>query len=201
MFYILFHYNFNIILLIFYFFVIFNTYFIIILYYIIHILLSLYNRTDLHNSLQSLKLAYARATLLYISINFDKFKYWNKYIKKIHENAYYKINEIINHCNNIKYIKNKNKKFLIGQIFYDKEELNKNVFKQIKKNKLKFKYKWQHFGQQENLELMEYILKQKKEWSLNKKTLQDIFLYFDRRFLKETLRRKCFQYGVEYNAK
>lgn len=172
-------------------------YFIIILSYFIIILY--YFRADYHNSLQSLQLAYTRCVVLYLSINFIKFEYWRNYIDKRWQQLYHQINEIINNVNNLEYIKQKTKNDLVPQIKFNRDEMYKYTLKNIQKDKLKFRYKWNAFTTSETMQLLEWLFQQgEDDFILNQHKLNDLFNYFEQRFSTECLRKKCLKFGIEY---
>ena len=145
-------------------------------------------------------MAYSRTTIIYLSINFKQFEYCRNYIRNdVNIELYNKINKITKDVNYLKYITNKNKNILIPQIQYDEEELNQKIFKNIDQDKLKFKYKWQKFDTSQHMHLLQYLVKQNDSWVLNESTLEDIFNYFHGCYRRETLRKKCFHFGYEYN--
>lgn len=149
--------------------------------------------------MQSLKLAYSRAVLLYLSINICKFHYWSDHFKNISRNLYNHFNNIINNLLNLTNLQKQYKNKLVPAIKYNKNDLFDYVLQKIRKDELKFKYKWNKFGCSENMKLLDYLIKQKDDWILNEKTLNDIFVYFDNKYHKKILQTKCFQFGMEYN--
>ena len=94
-----------------------------------------------------------------------------------------------------------NKNILIPEIKNNQKEFNQIIIDNIKRDKLKFKYDYESFGPYDNLELLQYILEKDDEWVMRSSDLEDLFKHFKGRFKRETLRKKCFKYGVEFKFK
>ena len=94
-----------------------------------------------------------------------------------------------------------NKNILIPEIKNNQQEFNQIIIDNIKRDKLKFKYEYESFGPHANLELLQYILEKDDDWVMRSSDLEYLFKHFKGRFARETLRKKCFKYGVEFNPK
>ena len=91
---------------------------------------------------------------------------------------------------------NKNK--LVPEIKNDHTNIKQITINNIKKDKLKFKYEYESFTAYDNLQLLEYILGKDDDWVLNASDLDELFKYFNGRFERQYLRKKCFKYGIDY---
>ena len=109
-----------------------------------------------------------------------------------------KFNAIINNILNLDYIRYENKNVLIPNIVIDEEKLKQSTMQKICRDQLKFKYKWDKFGTNDYLQLIEYISTQKKNWKFNSAELHKIFIMFERKFSKDKLRQKVMSLGIEY---
>ena len=92
-------------------------------------------------------------------------------------------------------------KQLVPQIKCPEKEIEQIVMKNVKKDQLKFKYKWHFWNQYESMKLLNYLFEKQnenKEWKLNNKTLSQLFLDFDRKYSIDKLKEKCLSYGIEY---
>ena len=145
-------------------------------------------------------MAYSRLTLIYVCINFIRFKHWANDIKEVSTSLYEQINVIINKTYQLDYITNMNKNKLIPEIKNNKQQFNQIIIDNIKKDKLKFKYNYEYFSAYNNLKLLEYILQKDNEYVMDSSDLDDLFEYFDGRFEKQYLRKKCFKYGVDFRG-
>ena len=135
-----------------------------------------------------------------MAINFKKFEIWRGYIKNLNNNLYNNITKIMNDVNYLSDIQKKKKKKLIPTIKYDENELMNIILFKLKKDKLKFKYNYEKFCTSDNMDLLHYLLERDDKWLLNETTLNDIFIHFERRFRKDTLREKCLDLGYEYTV-
>ena len=159
-------------------------------------------------SMQSLPLAYSRVTLLFLCANFSKYHYWNdKYFNsddKLIKQLDKEFNDILNDTLYLTNIRNMNKNKLIPEIKDESDKIFKMIQDKIKKDGLKFKYKYNEFTYQHNMQLLEHLSQQKKKnkyFTLNKDTLTYIYEnVFNKKFSRKTLYRKCFQYGFEYHS-
>ena len=157
-----------------------------------------FNRADFHCSWQGLKLAYARSVVLFLAINIIKKNYWNDWIKDTSLFLWKKMNLIISNLINIAYIMTENKNKLLTNIKVNEDDLQQWVYKNIIKDKLKFKYKWEAFSANDHFDLITYISKQGKNWVFDKTALNKLFVHFNNRFSKEILRRKVFKLGIDF---
>ena len=154
-------------------------------------------RCQFHKSVQSLKLAYSRTTIIFLCINFIKFERWRNWMKKNYKSTYDKFNKITKEVNNLTLIKKK-RKHLVPHINYDQKKIMNIIYQKIINDKLKFKQKHEKWTEVENLSLLQYICNQSKCWILTNKTLHKMWLYFEKRYTKDFLRRKCYKYGIDY---
>ena len=143
-------------------------------------------------------MAYSRLTLIYICINFIRFKHWAKDIKEISTSLYQQINVIINKTYQLDYITNMNKNKLIPEIKNNQKEFNQLIINNIKRDKLKFKYNYELFGAYDNLKLMQYILEKDDDWVMQSSDLEYLYNQFNGRYDKQYIRKKCFKYGVDF---
>ena len=75
------------------------------------------------------------------------------------------------------------------------------VREKVKEDKLKFKYQYHEWDQTSSMNLLHFIYEKKnqdKQRELNETTLLEIFQYFEKKFSKDILRRKCISYGIKY---
>ena len=162
-------------------------------------------RCGLHHSLQSLQLAYSRVTILFISSTLNKYFYWknkgyfsesNDEIKRL----YYEFNDIINEIYYIENIINMNSNILVPEIKYEDKKIFNIIIEKVRNDGLKFKYEYNEFAQYHSMILLEYLLNS-PNFILNPNTLNHIYKnLFDKKFAEEFLRRKCFQFGFEYQS-
>ena len=96
------------------------------------------------------------------------------------------------------YLHNKFTNKLIIDIKYDKKKINEEIYNNISRDKLVFKYKYDKFGTSENMKLLEYLSKQDQDWTLNPQTLNDVCLLYKNKYSDEFMKQKCFNYGYEY---
>lgn len=102
---------------------------------------------------------------------------------------------------NVTSIQNIQKDFesnFIPQITNESQLVYKYMMIKLQKDQLRFKYKWEKFDLNAHLKLINYILDKPVEWILNDNTLTELEHFFDDKFPQDILRRKCQEYGIEY---
>ena len=154
---------------------------------------------NFHHSWQSLNLAYARADILFISINILKFKYWEQEIGNISVKLKHEFNLIINNILNMENIRKNNKNKLITNIVFDEYKYQQKIYEKIIEDNHKFKYSWNKFGASESLQLIKYVSEQDYDWKFNENELNKLFIFFDKKFSKNKLREKVMSLGIEFH--
>ena len=145
-------------------------------------------------------MAYSRASLILLTVNFNKLKYWSSYLKTNYPQIYKKLDNIREQLFNLQIVQEQKQQYnyLISQINSDNDTLQDIINKLVQKHKLKFKYKWNYWGYYQSMQLFEYLSNTSTNWVLNKKTLKEIDDYFENNFEIEFLKLKCYEYGVDY---
>ena len=131
-----------------------------------------------------------------MSVNILKFMFWQQFLATEYPKVYYKMDILVQNvmqCNFIDKIKS-----LVPEISTNPTINNTFVEKKVYQHKLKFEYKWKRWGLAETEKLLKFICDQKSNWVFNEESLQEIFEHFEKRFSHSKLKRKCIQYGLDF---
>ena len=156
------------------------------------------NSFNFTKSKQGLLRAYSRSTLIFLSVNIKKFKYWSTYLQKNYPEIYQQLYQIREDLFNLTILNEKENENLIQSIAIDDNELNDSIKKLVKKHNLKFKYQWDYYGECENLELINWLADKPSDFELTETTLKQLTDHFENRFSAKFLRQKCYDYGINF---
>ena len=167
-----------------------------------------------HRSAAGLRTWYIRSDIWFLSVNINKFHYWTNELIENHHELYIEFEEIIKKIDNLEYyasnkIEMTGNKLIPSIPLYVKEkksnrgkhlqEVDDLINDRIQIDKLKFKQpfespnKWGPFEMYSILER-----KQDRKWKLNKKTLHQLFIQFNRRWTKQEIKQYCSQTGIDF---
>ena len=132
-------------------------------------------------------------------MNIHKYFFWLDWLTVNYNTIQKNIGQIIIKLKNLQPLQQINETCLVPEIKINKYEMQQQLFRQIKKDQLKFKYKWRYWGESENLDLLKYFDQQPKDWILNENTINDLYQnIFGLKFTKKWIRHKCLKFGIEY---
>ena len=156
------------------------------------------NSCQFHRSKFSLKLGYIRADIVMMSVNIMKFKYWKHWLMENYNPVCTEMNKLVQQVTQLQFL-NKNKS-LVPEIPQNKSINEAYIQQKVLKHSLRFQYKWHKWGISENEKLLNYLCNKSENWILNEKELNLLYIYFDKKFSKDILQKKCFKYGCDYKS-
>ena len=107
------------------------------------------------------------------------------------------MNKLIQNITKLSFI-GQDDKSLVIQIEINPESDKKIIYNKVLLHDLKFKYTYSAWNQHATESLMKYLCYQKASWKLTDVTLTDLYLFFDKKFSRNVLIQKCFDFGCEY---
>ena len=125
-----------------------------------------------------------------------KFQYWEHDLMDNYPRIYDKMEQLIQELLTMNFIEKKKELIVVVEI--DEEHDLEVIEKKVLQHELRFKYKYEYFSQKHNELLLQYLCTKGNDWQLNDQTLKQLYLYFNNKFSTKLLKRKCFEYGCDF---
>ena len=166
-----------------------------------------------HRSAAGLRTWYIRSDIWFLSVNINKYYFWQTYLMQEQPHIYNELEKVVKKVDHLEYYKDYKTQHgsnIVPSIpLYVKEkskrgnhleDIDKIINDRIKTDKLKFKDPFENpkkWGTSELYTILE--AKQDPKWQLNDKTLEELFIKFERRRDKQSIKTFCSKNGINFH--
>lgn len=88
-----------------------------------------------------------------------------------------------------------------GPIFYMpvcKKDISELIKENVRQDGLRYQFEFAGWSLAAGSKLRQYLCTRPLGWSLNDQSLNDLCKHFNNEYTSHTLRKKCFEYGIDY---
>lgn len=145
---------------------------------------------------QSIKLLYIRCITSFFCINTKRLQTFGATFNSKYPLIMHEITNIINNTLRLNFIFT-NQCPMIPTIKVNKMELNEIIYKQIVRDKLHFKCCWKRWKKKQDIKLKQFI-QNNNIHNINNEILNNLYIFFDKKFSAIQLRSKCHKFGLNF---